>query len=214
MLGERGLWYKMSFFDGSARVPLIASGSGVGAGREAGPVSHLDLAPTLAELLAVPVGEAGLEGLSLGPVLRGEGGGPGRALGEFLAEGVQSPQVMIRRGPFKYVRCEGDPELLYDLDADPDEVANLAADPAHAPALDALRAESDELWDLDSLRAQVLESQRRRRLVGPALARGSFFPWDFQPFTDASLQFVRAEGASLPRPWQLRPRGDLPAEPE
>src|SRR5262249_55911849 len=53
MLGERGLWYKMSFFDGSARVPLLVAGPGIARGRQAAPVSQLDLAPTLAELAGV-----------------------------------------------------------------------------------------------------------------------------------------------------------------
>ena len=57
----------------------------------------------------------------------------------------------------------------------------------------------------------MLDSQRRRRLVGRALARGAHFPWDFHPFTDASVQFVRGDAAANERPWRLRPRGDLPA---
>ncbi len=34
-------------------------------------------------------------------------------------------------------------------------------------------------------------SQRRRRLVDEALTKGEPRAWDFQPFTDASRQYVR-----------------------
>ena len=61
MLGERGLWYKMSFFDGSARIPLMAAGPGIRPGIYRREVTVNDVAPTLAEILGVetPSGAAG-----------------------------------------------------------------------------------------------------------------------------------------------------------
>jgi choline-sulfatase len=50
MLGERGLWFKMNFFEGSARVPLMIAGPGIAAGAVDQPASTLDVAPTLAAL--------------------------------------------------------------------------------------------------------------------------------------------------------------------
>ena len=62
------------------------------------------------------------------------------------------------------------------------------------------------------LERQVLSSQRRRRIVANALARGAHMPWDFQPHTDASVQWVRGDDPERERPWRLRPRGGLPEE--
>ncbi len=51
MLGERGLWYKMSFFDPAARVPLIVSApKHFAPHRVGGNVSLIDIAPTLIDL--------------------------------------------------------------------------------------------------------------------------------------------------------------------
>ena len=55
MLGERGLWYKMSFLEHSARVPLLVSRPGGSSARVDGPVSLLDFAPTVLELAGLPV---------------------------------------------------------------------------------------------------------------------------------------------------------------
>jgi choline-sulfatase len=198
MLGERGLWYKMSFFEPSARVPLIVSAPGrIAAGRRAEPVSLLDLAPTLLELASCdPTGE--VDGSSLGRLLAGPDAGddsPG-VVGEYLAEGVTSPALMIRRGRHKFIWCEDDPDQLYDLDSDPHELVNLAGRPAHAELCSGFRDEVAARWNVGALKRRVLASQRERHLVAEALETGRGTPWDFQPHVDASAQYVRS-GADL-----------------
>jgi choline-sulfatase len=214
LLGERGLWYKMSFLEGSSRVPLIVRGPHLASRRVHAPVSQLDLAPTLAELAGAAADGAEFEGTSLAAALTGDSSGPAEALGEYLAEGVRSPAVMIRRERHKYIRCEGDPDLLYDLASDPLELRDLAGDPAAAELVAAFRSETDERWDLPELQSRVLESQRARQLVARALARGAYAPWDFQPYVDASLLYVRSDAARGARPGRSRPAGGLPPADE
>src|SRR5690606_5259163 len=57
MLGERGLWFKMSFYEGSARVPLMVAAPGLAPGRIEAAVSTLDVVPTLAEIAGVALDE-------------------------------------------------------------------------------------------------------------------------------------------------------------
>ena len=74
MLGERGLWFKMSFFEGSARVPLMIAGKGIAAGLVEAPVSNLDVLPTLCDLAGIDIGGIApwTDGQSLLPLTRGE----------------------------------------------------------------------------------------------------------------------------------------------
>jgi len=90
--------------------------------------------------------------------------------------------VMVRDGALKYVRCPGDPDVLYDLASDPGELRNLGADPSAGAAL---RAEADHRWDLAALEHAVLDSQRERRAVVPALNRGRPTAWDYVPQSQA-----------------------------
>ncbi len=188
MLGERGLWYKMAFFDPSARVPLIVRLPGAAPRRVTDPVSLLDLVPTVLELTGEKV-PADLDGVSVAPLVRGERaerGGP--VLAEYLAEGVSRPAVMVRQGRWKFVHSPGDADQLYDLEADPRELENLGAGPEAA----AFRAEVAARWDLEELERRIVQSQRGRHLVLRGLARGTFTAWDFQPFVDAKTQYVRS----------------------
>ena len=193
MLGERGLWYKMTFLEGGARVPLIVAGPGISAGRRDEAVSLIDVLPTLIALaggdperdVASPV-----DGRSLLPHLTG-GTGHDEVIGEYLAEGAVAPVVMLRRGPWKFIHAPGDPDQLYDLASDPGERLNRAEDTDMAAIMAGFRQEVAERWNLSELDAAVRASQRRRRLVDAALMTGRPAPWDFQPFTDATQQYMR-----------------------
>jgi choline-sulfatase len=193
MLGDRGLWYKMSFFEGSARVPLIVSAPGRFAPRRvAGAVSLLDVTPTLVDLAGGDAAALGtsVDGRSLLPHLEG-GKGHDEAIGEYLAEGAIAPIVMIRRRQYKFIHSPADPDQLYDLGVDPGERDNLAARPEEAERVDDFRREVARRWRLDALDAEVRASQRRRRVVDAALNQGEPRAWDFQPTKDASKSYVR-----------------------
>jgi choline-sulfatase len=192
MLGERGLWYKMHWFEMSARVPLLVHApKRFAAHRVSQSVSTLDLLPTLVELAGGQV-EQGLEleGRSLLPHLKGEGGHD-EVLGEYMAEGTLSPLMMIRRGPWKFVYSEDDPLLLFNLQHDPAERENLAGSADHQTLLAEFIAEARERWDISAIHAATLASQRRRRLVAEALSQGKLTSWDHQPWVDASQQYMR-----------------------
>jgi choline-sulfatase len=192
MLGERGLWFKMNFFEGSARVPLMIAGPGIAAGRHLAPVSNLDITPTMADLAGISIDEImpWTDGESLVPVIDG-GARVSPVLMEYAAEGSYSPLVGIREGKWKYIHCELDPDQLFDLESDPQERVNLAADPAHAATLAEYRAMVQEKWDMERFDADVRESQARRWVVYEALRNGAYYPWDHQPLQKASERYMR-----------------------
>ncbi|MEK0164019.1 choline-sulfatase [Phaeobacter sp. JH20_36] len=192
MLGERGLWFKMTFYEGSARVPLMISAPDLPAGRIDTPVSTLDVTPTLGALAGVDMAEIEpwTDGQNLLPLALGEERSAPVAL-EYAAEASYAPLVCLRYGKWKYTRCALDPDQLFDLEADPHELTNLAADPAHAGTLNSLRAKSEARWNLETFDAEVRASQARRWVVYEALRQGGYFPWDYQPLQKASERYMR-----------------------
>ena len=183
----------MSFFEAASRVPLIVSAPGRSApGRVASCVSLLDVTPTLVDLAGgdSTATASAFDGRSLAPHLTGAGGHD-EALAEYLAEGAIAPIVMLRRGAHKFVHSPADPDQLSDVGADPKERTNLASAPAAAGVAEAVRHEIERRWRLAELDREVRASQRRRRIVDAALNKGEAHAWDFQPFRDASRQYVR-----------------------
>ena len=192
MLGERGLWFKMNWYENAARIPMIINGPGIKAARVKAAVSQIDILPTLLDLASngAPLHEEVItEGRSLVPHLTG-GEGHDEVIGEYMGEGAKAPGVMIRRGRYKFVHFQSDPDQLYDVEADPLEVTNLASDPAHAVQVAALRVEIAKGWDLAAIRQQVVASQRRRRYLNDII-RAQGVAWDYQPVADARNLYIR-----------------------
>ena len=192
MLGERGLWFKMSFFEGSSRVPMMICAPQMEAGLQTTPVSNIDVCPTLCDLAGVSMEEVAewTTGQSLVPMGQGVERTEPVAM-EYAAEGSYSPLVSLRYGKWKYNRCALDADQLFDLEADPHELTNLAQVPAQAGTLAQLKAKSEVRWDLAAYDADVRKSQARRWVVYEALRSGGYYPWDYQPLRLASEAFMR-----------------------
>jgi choline-sulfatase len=197
MLGERGLWYKMNFFEGAARIPLVIHAPArFGPRRVDAPVSLVDVLPTIAQLVDADVGELidPIAGRSLIGLCEGEpdeNPGGGQVIGEYMAEGAVAPIVMVRRGQWKFVHCAVDHDQLYDVAHDSHELTNLASSPEHADLVAVFRQQVADRWDLEALRDEVLRSQGRRRYATEALRQGEYTPWDYTPPADASRQYMR-----------------------
>jgi choline-sulfatase len=192
MLGERGLWFKMSFYEGSSRVPMMISASGVEPRLVTNPVSNIDVCPTLCDFAGISMDDvaAWTQGETLLPLANGGTRTTPVAM-EYAAEASYAPMVSLRSGPYKFNRCSLDPDQLFDLENDPHELVNLIDN----PEFDAIHAEfsklADAKWDLVRFDEEVRRSQARRWIVYEALRNGQNFPWDYQPLKKASERFMR-----------------------
>jgi choline-sulfatase len=130
MLGERGLWYKMTWFENSARVPMLFYAPKLFEPKRIKEnVSTMDMLPTFVDLVGAPlIKDLPLDGVSLMPYLTGgEGPRTDTVYGEYMGEGTQAPLIMIRRGCWKFIYSTIDPPMLFNVAADPEEKINLAA---------------------------------------------------------------------------------------
>ena len=201
MLGERGMWFKFNPYEQSIKVPLIVHAPGAPAARRVGAnCSLVDLLPTLLDLATdgqPPALADHCDGHSLSALLHGsDPTWNDEALIEFTGEGVHAPALILRQGQYKYVYCEGDPGLLFDLKNDPSELRNLCLDPAHEALAQRFVDDIERRFEPDRIKREVLASQRRRLFLHTTLVKGTHTPWDFEVRKDASKQYVRSVGST------------------
>jgi choline-sulfatase len=196
MLGERGMWYKMSYLEMSARVPMIFHcPSKFDPRRVPQPVSTMDLLPTFVEMIGGKLNpQLNLDGKSLYPALHGQNDENHTVFGEYMGEGTITPVVMIRRKQHKYIASLVDPPQLFNLHDDPKELHNLCESKDSGDIILAQKYanEAAQKWDLQGIHNKAVDSQRQRRLVWEALTIGKFESWDYQPPPMSSQQYIRS----------------------
>jgi arylsulfatase A-like enzyme len=152
--GEHGHYqHGGAVYEESLGVPLVFLGPGIAAARHHTPVSLIDVAPTLIELLGIPL-PAAIDGRSLAGVVTGASSPEPRALfaearadhrwiEPWLNERWNPPLVAVRQGDDKFIAhrpASGDasPLLRFDLASDPQERRPLPIEDARAREINAL----------------------------------------------------------------------------
>ena len=198
MMGERGLWYKKSFFEGSCKIPLIISGKMLSGRRSTADVSLVDLLPTLMDIAGDTTGSSlveDIEGRSLWPIAMGDDRDWQKPVfSENLAEGATAPILMVKKDGIKFIHSMVDPDQLFDLENDPDELTNLAGTDAYRDVQTQMEALVAATWDVRKLQTDVELSQARRLFLRQALKIGEVADWDY-PAPDQLVQHcLRAGG--------------------
>jgi choline-sulfatase len=180
MMGEHGLWWKCTYYEGSSRVPFIVSWpKRFEPGRRTSIASLVDVTRTVIDLAGCDVDDTDLDGRVLTGLLdsteQDEGG---VAFSEYHAHGTDRPSGMVRKGDFKLTYYYNEPPELFNVVKDHGEFTNLAEDPSYAAIRDELVALVLEKWDPARIDQTARESQRLRRIVVEGSPHLSFGHWE------------------------------------
>lgn len=191
MLAEKNMVQKRSFYEFSARVPMIINFPD---GWKAGticeqPVSLMDLAPTILDIAKVS-DRMPMEAQSLLPCIDGEAPYTREAYSESHTNGVYVPCFMIRKGKYKYVYIHGEDAQLFDLQEDPGEWNNLAGSPEFQDVEEELRGRIMQRFAPDAIEKELQRSLQNRAIIKKALHLNNTH-WDYTPYIDVTKQYVR-----------------------
>ena len=197
MMGERGLWYKKSFFEAASRIPFMVSWpKRFPPSRIVENVSLVDVLPTFCEIAgnrALAESADPLDGRSLVTLMEtgADASLDDTIYGENLAEGATAPILMVKRGALKLITSGCDPEQLFDLSADPLELNNVANHPEYDAVSAELRTLTANRWDIEALNDEVRASQRRRHFLRSVASTSGSADWSHVPSDQASEHVLR-----------------------
>ncbi len=159
--GERRMFGKQTYFDKSAKIPLIFAGGDIPKNRICRePVSIMDLGSTVCELAGTRF--EGVDGISLTGYMRGQGLKDRMVTSQFVEcwNDTLYASTMLRYGQYKYISYHGYESLalLFDMEKDPEETKNIAAEEPDLASWFAKKAA--EFSDFERMEQQRIISDR------------------------------------------------------
>lgn len=127
-MGEHGVFFKSTLFEGSVGIPMIMAGPDIPKGKkEDSPVSLIDIYKTALECTGVKEDEydKSLPGVSLLETIRKPD--PERKIyAEYQSFGFYTSAFMLRKGDWKYIYYCGEKPQLFNLRIDPNEMNDVS----------------------------------------------------------------------------------------
>ncbi len=156
MLGHLGFWTKSVMYEGSAGIPLIATGPGFGRCRSDTPVSLTDIAPTIERAMSISNGSKenrrarALQDIAENPESNRF------VVSQYHDGGTPVGYYMIRHRQWKYI-CYGGSNRpqLFNLQVDPLELKDYAQDRNYCKHLAQIHAKLLQVLD-----PELTESER------------------------------------------------------
>ncbi len=200
-LGERDLWFKQTFYDQSAKVPLILCWPGAlpEGWRRDHVVNLVDLTATLVDAAGhdpLP----GADGRSLLDIARNpDAAWRNETFSEYCTDGLKAwtggkklLTRMVRNERYKLNYFHGDRHQLFDMLEDPDETTNLYGAPRLADVQEAMMARVLDGWDPQRI-AETIDRGIERKRVLEAWARRTEPPETFRWMTRADQNWLAGD---------------------
>ena len=168
MLGEHGMWWKSTFYDGATRVPLIMSWPGrIPAGHvRVENVSLMDIGPTLLDLTDVDA-LPGASGSGFRQLLTGtDTAWKDTAIAEHAERGSDVVCRMVRTGTWKFNYYRGMQSELFHMQDDPGEATNLSGRPHYRDLERHLTELALHDWRPDDIAVHMKRRSRELTLIG------------------------------------------------
>ncbi|WP_337031382.1 sulfatase-like hydrolase/transferase [Paenibacillus illinoisensis] len=164
-MGEHGLWFKSTMYEGSVAVPFIMSGPDLPKGKQVeNNISLVDCFPTILEMVgAHPAPEDhDLPGKSLLPMAQGEIEPNRIVFSEYHAAGSITGFFMVREEQYKFIYYVNYPPQLFNLAQDSAESNDLAGEPQYADVIRRMNQKLREIVDPEKTDAEARRDQQRR----------------------------------------------------
>jgi choline-sulfatase len=163
-MGDHGVYFKSTMYDGSVGIPLLVSAPDLPKGKTRNTnVSLVDIFPTVVECVGAETNPADQElpGKSLWGYAKGEEDPTRAVFSEYYAQGIYTAMFMLKKGDYKYVHYVGESPQLFNLKTDPEERRDLALEPDYAALCKQLESELRSTAKVDDLELHSKAAQRK-----------------------------------------------------